>query len=56
MNTKQSYEQLIYSARVVDLKEFEALAVKAKDAGFTHLDISWMRELTDFQGDDADSP
>src|ERR1044071_3744277 len=48
--------RLIHSPRTLDLKDFEQQARLAKDAGFTHMDISWMRELTDFQGDDADSP
>lgn len=49
-------EQLIFSSHTLDLKEFEAGARNAKDAGFTHVDISWMSGLTDFQGEDKDSP
>jgi hypothetical protein len=48
--------RLIHSARTLDLADFEAQARLAKDAGFTHMDISWLRELTDFRGEDADSP
>ncbi|MCE9614512.1 MAG: hypothetical protein K8T26_09565 [Lentisphaerae bacterium] len=49
-------EQLIFSSHTLDLKEFEAGARNAKAAGFTHVDISWMDGLTDFQGVDKDSP
>ncbi|MFC1479660.1 hypothetical protein ACFL6F_03595, partial [Planctomycetota bacterium] len=50
------YEQLIYSPVTYDMKEFENLSEMAKDAGFTHIDISKLMELTDFQGFDKESP
>src|SRR5262249_22927267 len=50
-----SAEQLIFSSHTLDLKEFEEGARRAKDAGYTHIDISWMSGLTDFQGEDKDS-
>ncbi|MCE9614511.1 MAG: hypothetical protein K8T26_09560 [Lentisphaerae bacterium] len=48
--------QLIFNPRTVDLKEYEALARRARDAGFTHLYISQLSERTDFMGDNANSP
>lgn len=50
------YEQLIFSPRTFDLKEFEELGRAAKDAGFTHLYISTLRDRTDYRGEDKDSP
>src|SRR5436309_7506994 len=52
----ESRKQLIFTPRTFDLKEFERLCVAAKDAGFTHIDISLLAERTDFQGEDKDSP
>jgi len=53
---KRPYEQLIFSPRTYDLKEFEEIGRWAKDAGFTHLYISWLRDRSDYRSDDADSP
>ena len=57
MKTQQHQSKLIaYSPRTRDLKEFERLARKAKDAGFTHLVISELADRTDLRGEDKDSP
>ena len=48
--------QRFYSPRTYTLREFEELGKRAKDAGFTHLYISWLSERTDYRGDDAESP
>jgi hypothetical protein len=48
--------QLIFNPRTVDLKEYEALARRAKAAGFTHLYISQLSGRTDFRGENVDSP
>lgn len=54
--SESEYEQLIFSPATYDMHEFETLAGHAKDAGFTHIDLSRLMELTDFQGFDKDSP
>ncbi|MFC1451714.1 hypothetical protein ACFLSJ_00030 [Verrucomicrobiota bacterium] len=57
MKQKQSqYEQLIFRPTTYGLKEFEELGRRAGGAGFTHLYISWLRDRSDYGGDDADSP
>ncbi len=56
MTVQAPIRRLVHSCRTLDLKDFEAQARLAKAAGMTHMDISWLRELTDFQGDDAHSP
>jgi len=53
---KAPSKQLFFSPRTYNLKEFEELGRHAKDAGFTHLYISWLRDRTDYRGDNADSP
>ncbi|MCE9614510.1 MAG: hypothetical protein K8T26_09555 [Lentisphaerae bacterium] len=50
------YQQLIFAPRTHDLKHFEELGRAAKDAGFTHLYISQLRDRTDSRGDEANSP
>ena len=55
-STANPIHRLVHSPRTLDLKDFGRQARLARDAGFTHMDISWLRELTDFQGDDRDSP
>ena len=53
---QKAYEQLIFQPTTHDLRRFEELSAAAKDAGFTHICISGLRERTDYQGDDRDSP
>lgn len=56
MATENPSKQLCFSPRTLDLKEFEALAAGAKDAGFTHVFISDLLDRTDCQGANEDSP
>lgn len=56
MSTTKPIKRLVHSPRTLDLEDFEVQARMAKNAGHTHVDISWLRDLTDFMGDDADSP
>ncbi|MFC1452031.1 hypothetical protein ACFLSJ_01650, partial [Verrucomicrobiota bacterium] len=56
MSEHRDYEQLVFRPVTDDLAEFKDLAAAAKDAGFTHIYISALLGLTDFQGDDAESP